>query len=840
MEADLSAPKLEQSILTANRRPFPGLGADTESLARLLLRECCNYVVNLASKMPNFEVALAKEQLKRSTTILEDFERVFDDLARIHTQTMQAVEQQSASIEEQYRRSLILHLDRIELFGVKITGSGTRVYNLSNAFVPLTAVVESSGEPCPVESALAGCERAVIRGDAGLGKTTLMQWLAVQAAKRAFADSLKEWNTRVPFYLRLRDYNEQGRDFPTVDRFPSATAGNISGLLTNPAWPSNVLAERGLLLIDGIDEVPANRRPRFLEWLDNLLLDFPQAIFVLSSRPPALDADNPVHIARALSRASFTNITLELMSLADSEALITQWHLAVARDLVGEADLKRLTENEHALLNTIRYRSAVRNLASSPLLCAMICALNWDRRKNLPDDRMELYGRALEMLLETREIERGLASPQDARLSPKEKETLLDGIALWMLRNGFSEAAQERADGQSVTNAIDQILPRLTRVKDSAAVVLQELLERSGVLRAPQHGRVDFLHRTFLEYMGARAALNAGDLNYLVDQARLQSWRDVIVFAAGHAQGAMRDQLIGKLLSRPSKRRRKPIETEIAAVCCLETIAGVLAPALMEKLTTLAETLFPPRDFAQARLLAPAAMHRPSLLERYADKGANVVAACVRAAAIDGGGEMLNVIAGYAEVGADAVDREIIRAWPVFDEKEFETRVIERRDRFAGVRLSELEPEQAECMKFLMLISRPRSRLVDLTEQIKNFIENKMLDIVQFQSGYPAETQPVDETEDVAAIRLSINRDDSTRPPRRTRLGIREIGRLKGLTSLESGSLQPTTTNSSRFRHFVFSHVRRSGSYRPLMRFETMLSRPFSQAKRWKVGPWPI
>jgi hypothetical protein len=34
--------------------------------------------------------------------------------------------------------------------------------------------------------------------------------------------------------------------------------------------------------------------------------------------------------------------------------------------------------------------------------------------------------------------------------------------------------------------------------------------------------------------------------------------------------------------------------------------------------------------------------------------------------------------------------------------------------------------------------------------------------------------------------------------------------------------------------------VRRSGSYRPLMRFETMLSRPFSQAKRWKVGPWPI
>src|SRR5260370_41502725 len=33
--------------------------------------------------------------------------------------------------------------------------------------------------------------------------------------------------------------------------------------------------------------------------------------------------------------------------------------------------------------------------------------------------------------------------------------------------------------------------------------------------------------------------------------------------------------------------------------------------------------------------------------------------------------------------------------------------------------------------------------------------------------------------------------------------------------------------NSSRLRHFVFSHVRRSGSYRPSMRFETM---PFEAA----------
>ncbi len=47
---------------------------------------------------------------------------------------------------------------------------------------------------------------------------------------------------------------------------------------------------------------------------------------------------------------------------------------------------------------------------------------------------------------------------------------------------------------------------------------------------------------------------------------------------------------------------------------------------------------------------------------------------------------------------------------------------------------------------------------------------------------------------------------------------------------------QPTTTNSSRFGHFVFSHDRRSGSYRPLMRLETMPSSPRSQASRRRPG----
>jgi predicted NACHT family NTPase len=46
----------------------------------------------------------------------------------------------------------------------------------------------------------------VIAGEAGSGKTTILQWLAVQAAQRSFGVELDEWNKLVPFFIQLRNY----------------------------------------------------------------------------------------------------------------------------------------------------------------------------------------------------------------------------------------------------------------------------------------------------------------------------------------------------------------------------------------------------------------------------------------------------------------------------------------------------------------------------------------------------------------------------------------------------------------------------------------------------------
>jgi predicted NACHT family NTPase len=152
-------------------------------------------------------------------------------------------------------------------------------------------------------------------------------------------------------------------------------------------------------------------------------------VIIASSRPAALDAEKPVKLGGILSTLRFVSSELQPMSLADSEAVVVQWHAAVARDLPDEANRQRLDAYERDVRQMLHDRVPIRHLASNPLLCAMICALNWDRRRRVPDDRMELYQAALDMLLEARDVDRGVGATHVEGLDRQAKEELLDIIA---------------------------------------------------------------------------------------------------------------------------------------------------------------------------------------------------------------------------------------------------------------------------------------------------------------------------------------------------------------------------------------------------------------------------
>jgi len=100
-----------------------------------------------------------------------------------------------------------------------------------------------------------------------------------------------------------------------------------------------------------------------------------------------------------LADYEFKSCMLEPMNLEDLAAFIDHWHTAI---VVGSDPSQEVVAAREAsvLKRSIRRQSALRRLATSPLLCAMLCALHHDGNTELPQDRVELYDRALEAMLQ--------------------------------------------------------------------------------------------------------------------------------------------------------------------------------------------------------------------------------------------------------------------------------------------------------------------------------------------------------------------------------------------------------------------------------------------------------
>src|SRR5438128_11148715 len=123
----------------------------------------------------------------------------------------------------------------------------------------------------------------------------------------------------------------------------------------------------------------------------------------------------------------------------------------------------------------------------------MLCALNRDRRQQLPTDRVELYEACCSLLLERRDKERRIELSDYPALNYRQKRLLLEDLAYWMIKNGWSQVALERVDERFERKLKD--MHSITQ-NISGAGVRRLFVERSGIIREPVAKQIDFTHST--------------------------------------------------------------------------------------------------------------------------------------------------------------------------------------------------------------------------------------------------------------------------------------------------------------------------------------------------------
>ncbi|MFF8697299.1 NACHT domain-containing protein [Streptomyces sp. NPDC015144] len=647
--------------------PDAGLSERAAGLYGELLVRCCAHLVEQLTAEPSFLARAAVEQTRSVA-------RTRDLVADVRDRVGPRPDAAALEFEHRYARFMATSHGRMGLFGLTL-GRTAAEWPLETAYISLTvstnAVRHHDGLDHPaavavsVEQALAGSDRLLLRGPAGSGKSTLVQWLAVNAARRTFGPALAEWNRCVPFVLRLRAFTSDD-PLPAPDDFLRASGVPLHGAA--PAgWADRLLTEgRALVLVDGVDEVPMRQRRRTEKWLKDLITAYPNARYVVTTRPSAvpegwLSGPGP----------GFAPHVLLPMGREDIRLFVEHWHRAARTECADPLERERLDAYEASLRRAVGTRRDLARLATNPLMCALLCALNRDRRTQLPRARKELYDAALDMLLVRRDTERDILGVEGVDLTREEQTALLQRLAYWLIRNGQAEA--DRAEAQEM---VGEWLTAMPQVRGGAEEVFAHLLIRSGLLREPAPGAVGFVHRTFQDYLGARAAVEARDFGVLVKHGHDDQWHDVVQMAVGHARADERAKLLRQLLKRAARTKEHGSRLVLLAAAALDH-APELDPAVRAEVRERTAELLPPRTHEEAEALAEVGELVLGLLPEPQEVAGEYAAGyVVRTAALVGGEAAFEVIKGYRNDGRDWVAAQLSEAWGAFDTDDYAREVL--------------------------------------------------------------------------------------------------------------------------------------------------------------------
>ncbi len=196
--------------------------------------------------------------------------------------------------------------------------------------------------------------------------------------------------------------------------------------------------------------------------------------------------------------------------------LVSRWFSTVGPSLPERTLHASPVRLAGTVIDLVRRSPQLRELAASPLMCALMCGVYLERGAASLSGA-DIYASFVDMLIERRDVERGL---ERQRLSRSVASIFLEDLAGYMLIRGFTELPRER-----VLERFAEVSATLTHDAPSSDAVLTALLMESSMLVEPEAGRIRFLHQTFLEFLAAQCFLHNDDLDLLIERAHEPVWR---------------------------------------------------------------------------------------------------------------------------------------------------------------------------------------------------------------------------------------------------------------------------------------------------------------------------
>jgi energy-coupling factor transporter ATP-binding protein EcfA2 len=520
--------------------------------------------------------------------------------------------------EAAYLAHMLAEHNHLELFGSELEENAKRL-DLGRAYVGLRVARNRGRETgqttiraeallrrlAQVENGKAG--RAVVLGAAGSGKTTLLRWAAVTAAQRykhrlSFDDDgrmeKRNWRRLIPFIIRLSGAGHM----PGVDEWTTECARTIGA---PPAgWVNQVLTEgRGLVMIDGVDEIATFDRVACTRTIGKLAGVYPLSVFIVTSRPAAVGDG-------WLTQHGFEDAEIDGLARIDQEELISKWFAAVKpkHGYVPAMMAERLREK-------LRQTPRLALLGNNPLMLAKLCALFYRTPESMPDRPYTLVNKLITVLMHERDQERRInIDPRWHGLDDMQKRGLLRAVAMKMMLQpgGNSTLLIGTLDATLATE-----LRQLGMAVGDMASFRKTVLERAGLLREAANDRVEFIHNTFKEFLAAQAFVDGADFDLLIGHAEDREWWPVLFFAASGESRRFPGKLIRHLLNSDTSNHDKWRMRQLIAYGCNFNSIYKIDEDLQSKIDFINDNILPPKNNLETEILQAAGILTEDSLPVY-------------------------------------------------------------------------------------------------------------------------------------------------------------------------------------------------------------------------------
>ena len=359
----------------------------------------------------------------------------------------------------------------------------------------------------------------MVLGGPGIGKSTFLRKLGLEALKGQ-KGQLK--SKRIPVFLELKTFRDKNVDLAAV----IAKEFKICGFPDTEAFTAESLNQgKLLLLLDGLDEVPARNMNRVIEKIEAFAIQYDKNTFVTSCRTAAYHS----------SFEQFSDVTIANFDDEQIEQFIQRWFNS---ELDEDAD----TANRYWQLLKRPQNKAAKELAQTPLLLTFLC-LVYEREQTLPSKRSTLYGRALNILLSEWSAQKRLEPvPIYEDFHPDLEKELLSEIAYTSFKEDrlfFSKS--------DITNRITSYLADTLDASENldGPAVLHAIEVQQGILVERATDTYSFSHLTLQEYLTARYISSQWLVEEIVSKHLTdERWREVLLLMSGLVGGRNHELLL--------------------------------------------------------------------------------------------------------------------------------------------------------------------------------------------------------------------------------------------------------------------------------------------------------